>query len=110
MEKTRVLVTVKTYLTLSAKLGETHGRYSEVYYTLDVLIQRAKANERSLAVFRPTDVLDLVVEADERERDEAPCGDARAHESARPLRRQHAAGDETIIRRVHALHGETLNP
>ena len=42
---------------------------AEVYDTLDVLIARAKANERSLAVFRPTEVLDLVVKEDEREWD-----------------------------------------
>jgi hypothetical protein len=58
---------------------------AEVYDTLDVLIARAKANERSLAVFRPTEVLDLVVKEDEREWDRQRLAAMRAQMSQQSL-------------------------
>ncbi len=56
---------------------------ARVYDRLDVLIDGAKANEISLAVFKPARILDLVVEADDREWD---MGKVR---QMRELSRQH---------------------
>ncbi len=47
-----------------------------VYDRLDALIAAAKANEVSLAVFRPTRVLDFVWENEDREWDPAKVFDA----------------------------------
>lgn len=70
---------------------------AEVYDELDVLIRRAKDNERSLAVFRPTDVLDLVVEEDEREWDPKRLAAMREHTN------QHELFDDNAWRETFAV-------
>lgn len=67
MTKQRVLITVKTYPTLSRKYGETVC--TAVYDRLDELIAGAKANQVSLAVFKPTRILDFIWEGETTEWD-----------------------------------------
>lgn len=60
-------------------------RTAKVHTRLDELIAAAKANESSLAVFRPTRIKDLVWEAEEREWDQAKVAEIRARSQQKEL-------------------------
>lgn len=73
MAKTKVLITVKTYPTLSAKYDEERKKISlgKIYYNLSEVIAEAKDKNTctSLAVFKPTEILDFTAEPVERQWD-----------------------------------------
>lgn len=56
-----------------------------VYTNLDDLIEKAKANEISLATFRPTRIIDFTVETEERDWDPSKVREMREHYSQMDL-------------------------